>query len=104
MSEVTAVTADEAVALVRRGVPLVDVREPDEWDTIHVPEAVLIPLSQLQQRRVDLPDGRFLVMCRSGVRSQRAVELLAREGYEAVNVEGGILAWTGIGGDTVTEA
>lgn len=104
MSEVTAVTADEAVALVRRGVPLVDVREPDEWDTIHVPEAVLIPLSQLQQRRADLPDGRFLVMCRSGARSQRAVELLAREGYEAVNVEGGILAWTGIGGDTVTEA
>ena len=42
---VTAVTADEAVALVRRGVPVVDVREPDEWDTIHVPDAVLIPAS-----------------------------------------------------------
>ena len=71
MSEVTAVTADEAVALVRRGVPA---------------------------------EGRFLVMCRSGARSARAVELLAEEGHEAVNAEGDILAWAGVGGDAVTEA
>ncbi|MFZ2964693.1 MAG: rhodanese-like domain-containing protein [Rhodoglobus sp.] len=104
MSEITTVIAEEAVALVANGMPLVDVREQDEWDTIHAPEAVLIPLSQLRERLADLPEGRFLVMCHSGGRSARAVDFLAREGYDAVNVDGGIMAWPHAGGATVPAA
>lgn len=104
MSEFTTVTPEEAVALVANGVPLVDVREQDEWDTVHAPEAALVPMSQLQARLADLPDGRFLVMCHSGGRSARVVDFLTREGYDAVNVEGGIMAWPHAGGATVTAA
>ena len=53
----------------REGVPLIDVREPDEFAAGRVPGAVNLPMSQLGQRLDELPDGAFDVICKVGGRS-----------------------------------
>ncbi|WP_374971374.1 rhodanese-like domain-containing protein [Terrabacter sp. BE26] len=74
---------------------LVDVREADEWAAGHAPGAVHIPLGELPGRLGELPetDDAVAVVCRSGGRSARAVQWLAHQGYDVVNVEGGMLEW-----------
>lgn len=76
------------------GAPLVDVREPDEWEEFRAPGAQLVPLGELAGRVEEVPaDGTVYVICRSGARSAKAVELLRARGVDAVNVAGGTLAW-----------
>jgi rhodanese-related sulfurtransferase len=97
--ELPEVSPEEAIALVAEGTLLVDVREQDEWDSGHAPDARLLPLSQLQERVTELPeDTRFLVICHSGGRSMRATAFLRAEGFDAVNVTGGMVAWAQSGG------
>jgi rhodanese-related sulfurtransferase len=99
-----AVTAAEAVELVRSGVPLVDVREQDEWDAGHAPQAQLLPLSELGSRVEEVPgEGEVLVVCHAGVRSARATAALRRAGLRAVNVDGGMLAWRDAQGELTSE-
>ena len=97
--ELPEVAPDEAIALVAAGTVLIDVREQDEWDAGHAPDARLMPLSELQQRVHELPeDQQFLVVCHSGMRSMRATAYLRSEGLDAVNVTGGMVAWAQAGG------
>ena len=97
--ELPEVTVDEAIALVADGTILVDVREQDEWDAGHAPDARLLPLSELQERYRELPaDSRFLVVCHSGGRSLRATKFLQDQGFDAVNVVGGMTAWAAADG------
>ena len=76
---------------------ILDVRQPYEWEICSLDEhgADLVPLGQLPDSLDRVRDDRpVVVYCRSGGRSARAVRLLRRRGYEnAVNLEGGILAW-----------
>ncbi len=83
----------------REGVPLVDVREADEFAAGHVPGAVNLPLSTLGERLDELPEGPFDVICQVGGRSARAVEALTARGHDATNVEGGTGAWVDAGYD-----
>ena len=97
--ELPEVTPEEAMALVADGTILIDVREQDEWDSGHAPDARLVPLSQLQDRIGELPENqRFLVVCHSGMRSMRATAYLRSDGFDAVNVSGGMVAWSAAGG------
>lgn len=82
---------DDAVVL--------DVREPDEWAAGHAPGAVHIPLGEVPARLDELPetDEPLPVVCRSGGRSQRAVQWLVQQGFEVVNVDGGMRAWGAAG-------
>lgn len=75
---------------------LLDVREPFEHSISRIEGARLIPISQLESRIGELPRGKVIaVHCKSGERSARAVALLLRLGFdEAVNVTGGIAAWS----------
>jgi rhodanese-related sulfurtransferase len=84
---------------------MVDVREYDEWDAGHAPEAVHIPMSDLPSQLEELPvgDGPVPVICRSGNRSGRAVAWLAHQGLDAVNVEGGMRAWNAAGKPMIAE-
>jgi len=76
------------------GALVVDVREPHEYLSGHVPNARLIPLSDLVPRAGELPrHQRVYVVCASGGRSALAADWLARAGYEAVTVAGGTEAW-----------
>lgn len=74
---------------------LLDVRNPDEYCEGHIPGARLIPLGELPARLQELAQEReILCVCRSGNRSASAVRQLIASGYSAVNLGGGMLAWT----------
>lgn len=76
------------------GEVLLDVREHDEWNAGHAPQAVHIPLYELPGRLAEVPAHRPLsVVCRVGGRSAQATAWLLAQGVEARNVEGGMLAW-----------
>lgn len=94
-----------AVADVPAGAPLLDVRETDEWTAGHAPGARHLPMSELVERISELPDDDPLyVVCRSGGRSARVVAYLAGQGYPAVNVDGGMQAWSAQGRDVVADS
>lgn len=77
---------------------LIDVRDGWEWGVGNLSAlgARLVPLSEVEARLGEIPRDRAIVMvCRSGQRSRRAAELLARSGHTDVsNLRGGLLAWT----------
>lgn len=76
---------------------LLDVRQPDEFESGHLPGAISIPLPELPQRVAELEnDKRLLVYCRSGGRAGNAVALLHQAGYsQAVNI-GGTMQYDGL--------
>jgi len=75
---------------------LLDVREPDEWESGHIPGAKHIPLGTLRTRYKELdPAEETIVICRSGNRSALACEFLASMGYKAANMQGGMIEWEG---------
>ena len=80
------------------GFLLLDVREPDEWETAHIEGARLLPLGELEARVEELAEWRsqrVVVHCHHGGRSARACELLRARGFEDVhNLTGGIEAWS----------
>lgn len=73
---------------------LLDVRTPQEYQAGHLEGGYLLPIAELAQRMNEIPhDKPIVVYCRSGVRSQRALEYLKSIGYKEVyNLAGGILA------------
>lgn len=96
------VTVDELAAHVANGARVIDVREPDEYQSAHIPGAVHIQLGTVPDN-VDAFRGGdpTYVICRSGARSMRACEYLVVHGVHVVNVAGGTLAWIESGRDTV---
>jgi rhodanese-related sulfurtransferase len=83
---------------------LLDVRELDEWQAGHAPEALHIPMSELAGRLDDLPaDKDVYVICRSGGRSARVTAYLNGNGWEATNVDGGMQSWQAAGKPLVGE-
>jgi rhodanese-related sulfurtransferase len=83
------------------GAPLIDVREPDEYTTAHVPGAVLVPLATVPERLEDVPpEGPVYVICAVGQRSRRAAEFYRSQDIDAINVAGGTTAWIEAGEPT----
>jgi adenylyltransferase/sulfurtransferase len=74
---------------------IVDVREPFEYEIAHIAGSKLIPLTDLPTRFDELERGKEIVaLCKTGVRSAHAVELLQSAGFtQSFNLEGGIDAW-----------
>lgn len=73
---------------------LVDIREQDEWDAGHAPGAHHLPASTLASN-LDVfaeHDGAYLV-CRSGGRSFQVAQWLSMNGFEVINVGGGMDGW-----------
>lgn len=97
------IDVEELQELRAAGVPLIDVRQPDEYEEAHVPGAVLIPLGEVPDRLAELPTGdELLIICKSGGRSMKAAEFLGTQGIVAVNVAGGTMAWIDAGKATTS--
>lgn len=84
---------------------LLDVREPDEWEAGHAPDAHHVPLSELPARVGEVPADRdVVVVCRVGSRSAQAVAWLLHQGRTAVNLDGGMSAWAAAGRPMVSDS
>ena len=76
---------------------ILDVREQDEYDSGHIPDAVLLPVGTIDEGTAAavIPEKKstVLVYCRSGNRSKTASVTLAELGYTNIYEFGGIKTW-----------
>ena len=94
----TEVSADAAAELLDGDGLLLDVREKDEWDAGHAPQAVHLAMSELAGRAGEIPrDQPILCVCHVGGRSAAVVAALNRAGWDAYNLTGGMAAWASAG-------
>jgi rhodanese-related sulfurtransferase len=94
---VAEITPTEFVARREKGesLTLLDVREDWELGVASVPDVVHIPMGEVADRLGELDRGReVVVLCRSGRRSLQVANFLQQNGFRAVNLAGGILAWS----------
>ena len=81
---------------------VIDVRSPKEWEYGHVAGSTNVPLDELPDRlneiEVDIP---LVAVCRTGVRSKKAMEMLNEGGFQAESLDGGVTAWAGAGKELV---
>ena len=99
------ITQEEAKEMMdKQEVLILDVREQDEYDSGHIPGAMLLPVGTITKETaatvITDPDTTVLVYCRSGNRSKQASGKLAALGYTNVVEFGGIIDWPG---ETVAE-
>ncbi|HLY08486.1 MAG TPA: pyridoxal-phosphate dependent enzyme [Planctomycetota bacterium] len=91
------ISGDEAMALIRKGGLLFDVRTPGEYEGGHIEEAVNLPLQALQAGPVPgLPADKstpIVTICATGRRSGAALGLLRAQGYTHVQNVGGMQQW-----------
>jgi len=88
-----------AYQMYKDGAFVVDVRTQEEWDDVHIPGTVLIPLDELPARLSEVPrDKDVVVVCRSGNRSKEGTQILLDAGYDrVVCMKGGIREWSAAG-------
>lgn len=98
------IDVQEAAEMRSEGAFILDVRQPEEWDVLHIPGATLIPLGELQSRLDEIPaDQEIVVYCRSGNRSQEGRDILLNNGFSQVtSMGGGIRAWQAAGLEITT--
>jgi len=74
-------------------IQVLDVREQEEYDALHLEGVTLLPLLELLDRYTELDKAQpYYVICRSGKRSARACQFLEEQGYDVTNVQGGMNA------------
>lgn len=92
---IPSVSTDELQALLRKeSITLIDVRTGSEFRNGHIKQAKNIPLNRIGSYTADTSTSVY-VICQSGARSAAAARKLRAKGYDAVNVRGGMSAWTG---------
>ena len=91
------VSPQDAAGLRETGAVLLDVREPDEWAAGHAPNAIHVPLAEVETTAARFAGREVLAVCRSGSRSAKAAETLAQAGIGVRNVAGGMTAWAAAG-------
>jgi len=90
------ITPNELKALLAGDNPplLIDVREEGEAAICSIDGSILIPMNSLPQRLAEIPlDRQVALYCHSGMRSWMAGQWMARNGYDALSLAGGIDRW-----------
>ncbi|MFZ4619475.1 MAG: rhodanese-like domain-containing protein [Bacteroidota bacterium] len=92
------VSVKETYTMLQKDTSVVflDVRTPEEHAQARIGETPLIPLNELENRLGELErykDRKIVVYCRSGNRSGKATSILRQHGFNALNMQGGIIQW-----------
>jgi NADPH-dependent 2,4-dienoyl-CoA reductase/sulfur reductase-like enzyme/rhodanese-related sulfurtransferase len=83
----------ELDAELQSGAALIDVRGPAEFERGHVPGARNIPVDRLRERLDEIERVPVIVACQVGQRGHTAARILAQNGYDVRNLDGGYLTW-----------
>ena len=98
-SNVPSISSKESMELLSdKNYEFLDVRTESEYASGHIPNSLHIPLQEIQGRiseLEDIKDKNIIVYCRSGGRSSIASKSLLKNGYNVINLSGGILGWEG---------
>lgn len=88
---------DDITNYIDEGYTVVDVREIDEYESGHIPNALNAPLSDLENDTFTAleTNEKYVIICQSGNRSITASNILSEAGYDIVNVSEGMSTWTG---------
>ena len=92
------IAAEEAKKIMdsEEGYVILDVRSQEEYEAAHIPGAILLPHTEIEERAEEMladKDQLILVYCRSGRRSKLAAGALVELGYTNVKEFGGIIDW-----------
>ncbi len=89
------IDTNNALTLINEGAIILDVRTVDEFNREHIPNAINIPLDQIDTVGFD-KDSKIIVYCQSGTRSKQAIDKMIELGYTSLyNLDGGLLNWGG---------
>ncbi len=95
--QVRDVDPDEAKKLIEDGWRVLDVRTDVEWADGHITGSQHVPMDQVVEQIGEHLDHPVVVVCASGGRSTRVAQYLTLQGLDAVNLDGGLLAWEAAG-------
>lgn len=104
MSSITSIDAVEAEQLSSKNAVFIDVREPAEFNTLHIPGAKLYPLSTIKAEHLaQFHDADIVIYCQKGLRGEKACRKIldTHPNSKLVNLSGGIEAWQQQGYATV---
>jgi rhodanese-related sulfurtransferase len=99
---ITEVSPQDAKGMLGGETVFLDVREPNEWNLGHIPNAIHIPRGQLEGKVESMIDRnkRVVIYCASGNRSALAADTLQQMGYtNVVSLQDGFKGWVSVGGD-----
>ena len=89
------IDTNEALPIIESGATLIDVRTVEEYNREHIPNAVNIPLDEIDGIAY-AKDETIILYCQTGVRSDEAAAILVKDGYTSIYVlDGGLLNWGG---------
>lgn len=88
------ISMNELRGMVSNNAYILDVRTPEEFRGGHIQGSKNFPLDRIHSFSQKLNEPIYVV-CQSGMRSKRATKMLIKKGYEAINVKGGLLSWSG---------
>ncbi|MBF0780486.1 MULTISPECIES: rhodanese-like domain-containing protein [unclassified Granulicatella] len=87
---------EEFKDVVAKGGKVIDVSDASRFAESHIEGAINIPLEELEERLAELDKNEeYHVVCRLGIKSEKATEILTQKGYHVHNVEGGMNDWNG---------
>ena len=95
---IPAISPQEALQMqTQNQAVIIDVRENDEWNAGHIAGAIHVPLSEITNHIPELSkyqNSPVIMQCKSGARSAKAADILAKAGFSKVhNLAGGLNAW-----------
>ena len=95
-TKIKSVDPGTANIIYRSGAHVIDVRGETEWAAGHVEGSDRVARDEVGSHSVGRADS-VLVVCRNGSKSKRAAKKLAKEGYRAYHLAGGLIAWKALG-------
>ncbi len=106
LETVTSITAGQMKSEVDKGVEVLDVRKPGEWNVSHLKNAQFYPLANMPHNLELLDKSKpYVVHCGGGYRSMIAISLMKQHGFKnLINVSGGFGAMLNAGLEIVSEA
>lgn len=90
------ITVEEARSMMNEEAIILDVREADEYESGHIPNAIQLSVNELEAKAIEVLSDKqqvILIYCRSGNRSAQASKILNKLNYEQVYDFGGINDW-----------
>lgn len=96
MMNQTKVHVNDVDGLIRTGHYVLDIRTRLEYELGHIGHSPVIPVDELEDRLDELPKNKCIYLyCESGQRGNKAIKVLTKHGFKAINLVGGYAAYTG---------